>query len=80
MWTRNLTSASQGAAPPLRLSPSIMAQTALLVLRRIATAPAQGRPAGRSWGPQQNSNFPFISAASSAILKVLCSTVSSQAN
>lgn len=38
------------------------------------------RRVGGSRGPQQNSNFPFISAASPAILKGRCSAVSSQAN
>lgn len=46
-------------------------------------SPSSGQAAGRvggSQGPQQNSNFPFISAAFPAILKGRCSAVGSRAN
>lgn len=51
-----------GAAPPLRLRQ-------LLRPQENCCSPSSGQAAGRSHGPRQNSNFPFISAASPAILK-----------
>lgn len=70
-----------GTGPgPLRGISSTGAHTAPWVPRRIAAAPAQGGPAGGSQGPQQNSNFSFISAASPVILKGRRSAVGSQAN
>lgn len=65
---------------PLRDSPSIRAQDSSAGPDEHCAASAQGRLAGRSRGPQQNSNLPFISAASLAILKGRRSAVGSQAN
>lgn len=65
---------------PLRDSPSIRAHDSSAGPEENCAASAQGSLAGRSRGPQQNSNFPFISAASLAILKGWRSAVGSQAN
>lgn len=75
---RQVVSVARGPHPPG--SPSITAQTASSAPRRTAAAAAQGWPPGGSLGPQQNSNFPFISAASPAVLKGRRSGISSQAN
>lgn len=69
-----------GRSRPLRDSPSIRAQDSSTGPDENGAVSAQGRLAGRSRGPQQNSNLPFISAASLAILKGLRSAVGSQAN
>lgn len=69
-----------GRSRPLRDSPSIRAQNSSAGPEENCAASAQGRLAGRSRRPQQNSNFPFISAASLAILKGRRSAVGSQAN
>lgn len=69
-----------GKSRLLRDSPSLRAQDRSAGPDENCAASAQGGLAGRSPGPQQNSNLPVISAASLAILKGRRSAVGSQAN
>ena len=66
------------SAAPLRGSPSMKAQAAPWSLGDMLQP--QLRAGRGSHGPQQNSNFPFISAAFPAILKGRRSAGGSQAN
>ena len=78
MLAEKLRCQTRPSAAPLRGSPSMKARAAPWSLGD-ALKP-QLRAGHGSQGPQQNSNFPFISAAFPAILKGRCSAGGSQAN
>ena len=78
MLAGKLRCQTRPSAAPLRGSPSMKARAAPWSLGD--TLKPQLRAGHRSQGPQQNSNFPFISAAFPAILKGPRSAGGSQAN